>query len=114
MFCKEEVASVGVDDRPRLHCAIMGESAGNCKPKLPASIKVCYHARAATSVCMQTLLKRRATVSQSVEQQQQAASISEPLRRCLGSVDVLFLGLGSILGAGCFVLTGLAAHEDAG
>ena len=63
---------------------------------------------------VQTLLKKRATVSQSVEQQQQAASISEPLRRCLGSVDVLFLGLGSILGAGCFVLTGLAAHDDAG
>ena len=63
---------------------------------------------------MQALLKKRASVTQSVEQQQQAASISEPLRRCLGPVDVLFLGLGSILGAGCFVLTGLAAHDDAG
>lgn len=63
---------------------------------------------------VQKILKKRAGVSQSVEQQQQAASISEPLRRCLGSVDVLFLGLGSILGAGCFVLTGLAAHDDAG
>ena len=63
---------------------------------------------------MQALLRMRASVTQSMEQQQQAASISEPLRRCLGPVDVLFLGLGSILGAGCFVLTGLAAHDDAG
>ncbi len=86
----------------------------NCKPKFSASSEVCDSARATTEACVQSVLKRRATVSQSVEQQQQAASISEPLRRCLGSVDVLFLGLGSILGAGCFVLTGLAAHDDAG
>ena len=34
--------------------------------------------------------------------------------RCLGPVDVLLLGLGSILGAGAFVLTGVAAHDHAG
>ncbi len=63
---------------------------------------------------VQALLQKRASVTQSMEQQQAAASISEPFKRCLGPVDVLFLGLGSILGAGCFVLTGLAAHNGAG
>ena len=114
MICKEVVTSMGVNDRPRLPCAIMGENPSKCKPKLTASSEVCDGARSSKDFGMQTVLKKRATVSQSVEQQQQAASVSEPLRRCLGSVDVLFLGLGSILGAGCFVLTGLAAHDYAG
>src|SRR2546425_13262692 len=36
------------------------------------------------------------------------------LRRVLGPVSLTALGVGAIIGAGIFVLTGLAAHEKAG
>ena len=36
------------------------------------------------------------------------------LRRCLGPVSLTALGVGAIIGAGIFVLTGLAAHDFAG
>lgn len=62
----------------------------------------------------QALLRKRALQTRSLQEQQDAAAASEPLARCLGPVDVLLLGLGSILGAGAFVLTGVAAHEHAG
>src|SRR6184192_2200051 len=36
------------------------------------------------------------------------------LRRVLGPVSLTALGVGAIIGAGIFVLTGLAAHDKAG
>ncbi|MDA8361594.1 MAG: amino acid permease [Gammaproteobacteria bacterium] len=36
------------------------------------------------------------------------------LRRCLSATDLVFLGIGGIIGAGIFVLTGVAAATDAG
>ncbi|MHB8252225.1 MAG: amino acid permease [Acidiferrobacter sp.] len=36
------------------------------------------------------------------------------LRRCLTTADLIFLGIGGIIGAGIFVLTGVAAANDAG
>lgn len=36
------------------------------------------------------------------------------LKRCLGAVDVTFLGVGAIIGAGIFVLTGVVAATHAG
>ena len=36
------------------------------------------------------------------------------LRRCLTTADLIFLGIGGIIGAGIFVLTGVAAARDAG
>lgn len=36
------------------------------------------------------------------------------LHRSLTAVDLVFLGIGGIIGAGVFVLTGTAAKEDAG
>ncbi|MHB1513666.1 APC family permease [Acidiferrobacter sp.] len=46
-------------------------------------------------------------------------TIGEPhadtgLRRCLTTMDLIFLGIGGIIGAGIFVLTGVAAALDAG
>ncbi|BDA45110.1 Cationic amino acid transporter 1 [Coccomyxa sp. Obi] len=61
-----------------------------------------------------TLLQNRALLTRSVDDQIQAANAQEPLRKCLGSLDLLLLGLGSILGTGAFVLTGVAAREHAG
>lgn len=63
---------------------------------------------------MQALLWKRAFLTKSLDEQLSASTMSEPLQRCLGSVDLLLLGLGSILGAGAFVLTGVAAHTEAG
>ncbi len=39
---------------------------------------------------------------------------SASLRRCLTALDVTFLGIGAIIGAGVFVLTGIAAATKAG
>ncbi|KAK9811336.1 hypothetical protein WJX72_002052 [[Myrmecia] bisecta] len=36
------------------------------------------------------------------------------MKRCLGAVDLVMLGIGAIIGAGVFVLTGVAAAEHAG
>jgi len=36
------------------------------------------------------------------------------LNKCLGWVDLTLLGVGAIVGAGVFVLTGVVAHRDAG
>ena len=90
-----------------------------CSPRCPKIHVPQYEpTRSLLLTCMicfaQSLLKKRSRAARSVEEQQQSASVSQPLRRCLGPVDVLLLGLGSILGAGGFVLTGLAAHDDAG
>jgi APA family basic amino acid/polyamine antiporter len=36
------------------------------------------------------------------------------LRRALGPIDLTLLGIGGIIGTGIFVLTGVAARQDAG
>ncbi|KAF8746362.1 hypothetical protein HU200_013379 [Digitaria exilis] len=42
------------------------------------------------------------------------AQSENPLRRCLSWVDLAFLGFGSVVGSGVFVLTGQEARFDAG
>ena len=42
------------------------------------------------------------------------AAESVPLRRCLSAVNLVTLGIGAIIGAGIFVLTGHAAAANAG
>ncbi|KAL6876376.1 hypothetical protein ACP4OV_012948 [Aristida adscensionis] len=42
------------------------------------------------------------------------AESENPLRRCLSWVDLAFLGFGSVVGSGVFVLTGQEARFDAG
>lgn len=44
----------------------------------------------------------------------QAADTEHGLKRALGSVDLVMLGIGAIIGAGIFVLTGQAAAQHAG
>lgn len=36
------------------------------------------------------------------------------LRQCLGTTDLFFLGIGCIIGAGVYVLSGVAANQHAG
>ena len=36
------------------------------------------------------------------------------LSKCLGPFDLIMMGIGGIVGAGVFVLTGVAAREHAG
>ncbi|BAW79401.1 amino acid permease-associated protein [Candidatus Nitrosoglobus terrae] len=43
-----------------------------------------------------------------------STAINTDLKRVLGSVDLVFLGVGAIIGAGIFVLTGIAAANYAG
>lgn len=45
---------------------------------------------------------------------QQVASSNNSLRRCLTAFDLTLLGIGAIIGAGIFVLTGIAAATQAG
>ncbi|MCL6508273.1 MAG: amino acid permease, partial [Bryobacteraceae bacterium] len=44
----------------------------------------------------------------------QAADTEHGLKRALSSVDLTMLGIGAIIGAGIFVLTGQAAAKHAG
>ena len=57
------------------------------------------------------LLGPRKTVEESLESTEQEGS---RLKKSLGALDVTVLGIGVIIGAGIFVLTGNAAAEEAG
>jgi APA family basic amino acid/polyamine antiporter len=61
------------------------------------------------------LFRQKAFTTLSVEEQtgHRSASGAE-MRRVLGPFDLVMLGLGGIIGAGVFVLTGVAAHSYAG
>ena len=61
----------------------------------------------------QELLARRAFSARTLEEHQQRSGTNE-LPKTLGAWDLCFLGLGSIIGAGVFVLSGVAANELAG
>eukprot|EP00887_Chlorella_sp_A99_P006516 scaffold3.g6516.t1 len=56
-------------------------------------------------------LRRRAFAAKSVAQKLDAAG---GMHQCLGATDLIFLGIGSIIGAGVYVLTGVAAAQHAG
>ena len=43
-----------------------------------------------------------------------AGEDAQPLRRCLTAADLTFIGIGQMIGAGIFVLTGVAAATQAG
>jgi len=47
-------------------------------------------------------------------EEHRARSGTNELPKVLGAWDLTFLGLGSIIGAGVFVLSGVAANELAG
>lgn len=57
--------------------------------------------------------KRAFSVSSAAEHLQRAGDAGS-LRQVLGAWDLTFLGTGSIIGAGVFVLSGVAANESAG
>ncbi|KQK18147.1 cationic amino acid transporter 8, vacuolar [Brachypodium distachyon] len=52
--------------------------------------------------------------SEAIEAGTLLAESENPLRRCLSWVDLAFLGFGSVVGSGVFVLTGQEARFDAG
>lgn len=57
----------------------------------------------------------RAFTIRSVEEQHEHKSASgAEMKRCLGPFDLVMMGLGGIIGAGVFVLTGVAARSYAG
>jgi APA family basic amino acid/polyamine antiporter len=58
---------------------------------------------------MLTALLRRKSISQAL-----ALSEENGLHRALGRFDLIFLGIGAVIGAGIFVLTGIAAATKAG
>jgi basic amino acid/polyamine antiporter, APA family len=53
-------------------------------------------------------------VTKSVDRLREAAEGDHGLKRTLGALDLVMLGIGAIIGTGIFVLTGLAAAEHAG
>ena len=60
------------------------------------------------------LFKRRAFKTKDAAAQMRRAAGDNDLRKCLGPFDLIMLGIGGIIGAGVFVLTGVAANELAG
>ena len=61
---------------------------------------------------LQERVRRRALQTQQASAQPDDSG--QALRQCLGAADLVFLGIGAIVGAGVFVLTGVAAHDHAG
>lgn len=59
-------------------------------------------------------LYKRAFAVTSPGEHLKRASAAGDLRKCLGPWELTFLGTGSIIGAGVFVLSGVAANESAG
>jgi APA family basic amino acid/polyamine antiporter len=57
-------------------------------------------------------VRRRALQTQQLSAQPERQG--QGLRKCLGATDLVLLGVGAIVGAGVFVLTGVAAHDHAG
>ena len=52
--------------------------------------------------------------TKSVDKLREAAEGETGLKRTLGALDLVMLGIGAIIGTGIFVLTGLAAAQHAG
>lgn len=61
-----------------------------------------------------TRFKRKAFVGKSVEHLVNASKTTGELSRVLAAADVLWMGVGAIIGAGIFVITGAVAREQAG
>ena len=59
-------------------------------------------------------LKRKAFRAKSQASQLDTSASGNAMNRVLGPVDITFLGIGGIIGAGVFVLTGVAARQEAG
>jgi len=62
----------------------------------------------------QRRVRRRSFLKKTPEQQAASAVRRGELPRVLGRADLYLLSLGSVVGAGCFVLTGVAAKDHAG
>jgi hypothetical protein len=60
------------------------------------------------------LFRKRAGSKRSIAEHLRRSASHVQLTKCLGLVELTFLGLGSIVGAGIFVLSGVAAHSLAG
>lgn len=58
-------------------------------------------------------LKRRSLILKDVEERYRESESSN-LARVLGLPELTFLGIGSIVGAGIYVLVGFTAHDIAG
>jgi len=58
-------------------------------------------------------LKRRSLILKDVEERYQESQSSN-LAKVLGLAELTFLGIGSIVGAGIYVLVGFTAHDIAG
>eukprot|EP00798_Chlamydomonas_sp_ICE-L_P001959 gene1959-33372_t len=58
--------------------------------------------------------KRKAFVIRSFDDQSDTSASGHEMKRVLGPIDLLMLGIGCIIGAGIMVLTGVAAREYAG
>jgi len=59
-------------------------------------------------------LRAKAFKPKHIESCSSSSENERELRKSLTSVDLVFLGIGGIIGAGVFVLTGTAAKQDAG
>src|SRR4030042_4113343 len=61
------------------------------------------------------LMKSKLLARKSLEDlTREATATTHGLKRVLGPWDLIFLGIGAIVGAGIFVITGHAAAQDAG
>lgn len=60
-----------------------------------------------------TKLRRKSFRARSTTSQMEMSAGNE-MPKVLGAVDLTFLGIGGIIGSGVFVLTGVAAKQDAG
>lgn len=82
----------------------LGNPSGDDNPEEMGGLRNRLLCRFVSSTCFQ--MNRRKTLGENL--------METPLRRCLSTLDITMLGIGHMVGAGIYVLTGTVAHNMAG
>ena len=99
--------------RPRFSCLLFSHFRATLRALTNHQLRTQKHIHKQKTK-KQRRVRRRSFLKKTPEQQAASAVRRGELPRVLGRADLYLLSLGSVVGAGCFVLTGVAAKDHAG